>query len=382
MKLATLALWWRHFSVMLVKELKQLGRDRVLLVFILYAFSADIFLAASGVSLSLRNAATLLDDADRSSYSRELAARFLPPHFRLDGRIARQQQGLAALDRGSAMVVLSVPPQFGRDLAQGRQTGVAMQVDTTNSVLGFLATSYAQQIVSTFGLEVAASRLGLSDAAKLPQVQAAARVWFNPNLADSWFMGITEMLNIITVFAVLLPAAAMVREKERGTVEQLLVSPLSPVGIMLPKVVAMTLVILAGMTVALFAVLLPLFGLPVRGSMGLFFAMAALYVFTTAGLGLIAATLARNLAQAGMLAILILAPMLFLSGAWTPPEAMPQWLRWMMYLSPMHYFLDLAFGVLLKGMGARELWQPLGMMAAIGVAVFGLGVARFRRQFG
>ena len=109
--------------------------------------------------------------------------------------------------------------------------------------------------------------------------------------------------------------------------------------------------------------------------------MSALYVFTTAGLGLFAATVARNLAQAGMLAILILAPMLFLSGAWTPPEAMPDWLRWLMYVSPMHYYLDLAFGVLLKGQTALELWRPLLAMLGIGVLVFAFGVLRFRRQF-
>lgn len=376
----TAVLLWRRFAVMLVKEFRQLGRDRVLLVFIVYAFSLDIFLAASGVSLSLRNAATLLDDADRSSYSRELAARFMPPHFRIDGVISQPRQGLQALDQGRAMLVLTLPPQFGRDLAGGRQSSVAMQVDTTNSVLGFLATSDAQQIIGRFGLEQALSRAGV-DSGTLPQVDNATRVWFNANLEDSWFMGIAEILNIVTVFAVLLPAAAMVREKERGTVEQLMVSPLTPLGIMLPKVLAMTTVILAGVALAMFGVLLPLFALPVRGSMLLFFAVSALYVFTTAGLGLFAATVARNLAQAGMLAILILAPMLFLSGAWTPPEAMPDWLRWLMYLSPMHYYLDLAFGVLLKGQTALALWRPLLAMLGIGLLVFAFGVLRFRRQF-
>jgi ABC-2 type transport system permease protein len=155
-------------------------------------------------------------------------------------------------------------------------------------------------------------------------VQNDIRVWYNPNQEDSWFMGISEMLNIATVFAVLLPAAAMVREKERGTVEQLIVSPLSPFGILLPKVVSMTGVILCGVALSLFLVLIPVFAIPVKGSLLLFFALSGLYVFTTAGLGLFAATIARNLAQAGMLSILILAPMLFLSGAWTPPEAMPR----------------------------------------------------------
>jgi ABC-2 type transport system permease protein len=203
-------------------------------------------------------------------------------------------------------------------------------------------------------------------------------VWFNPNQLDSWFMGITELLNIVTVFSILLPAAAMVREKERGTVEQLLVSPLSPFQIVFPKVLAMTLVIVLGSALALFGVLQLGFAVPVRGSAVLFLLLTALYVFTTAGLGLAAATLARNLAQVGMLSILILAPMIFLSGAWTPPEAMPAWLRALTYLSPMHYYIDAAFGVLLKGQGALELWRSLLGMTLIGVTVFVWGLRRVR----
>ena len=374
---------WRRFVVMLVKELKQLGRDRVLLAFIVDAFSADIFLAASGVSLSLNHAATLVQDMDHSTQSRELLSRFQSPYFRMDGAVGQDAAALAALDQGRAMLVLSVPPQFGKRLLNGQPTSIAMQVDTTNSVLGFLATSHAQQIVSQYGLESAMQRLGVgANAARdLPQVQNDIRVWYNPNQEDSWFMGVAEMLNIATVFAVLLPAAAMVREKERGTVEQLIVSPLSPLGILLPKVVSMTGVILCGVALSLFLVLIPVFAIPVKGSLLLFFALSGLYVFTTAGLGLFAATIARNLAQAGMLSILILAPMLFLSGAWTPPEAMLQWLRGLMYASPLHYYLDIAFGILLKGQGLADLQPAILGMAGIGVLVFAAGLLLFRRQF-
>lgn len=374
---------WRRFAVMLMKELKQLGRDRVLLAFIVYAFTADIFLAASGVSLSLNHAATLVQDLDHSPQSRELFSRFQQPYFRIDGTVSQDAAALAALDQGRAMLVLSVPPQFGRDLSNGQPTSLAMQVDTTNSVLGFLATSHAQQIVSQYGLESAMQRLGMGEAAtrNLPQVQNDIRVWYNPNQEDSWFMGISEMLNIATVFAVLLPAAAMVREKERGTVEQLIVSPLSPFGILLPKVVSMTGVILCGVALSLFLVLIPVFAIPVKGSLLLFFVLSGLYVFTTAGLGLFAATIARNLAQAGMLSILILAPMLFLSGAWTPPEAMPGWLRGLMFASPLHYYLDIAFGILLKGQGLADLQSAILGMGGIGVLVFGAGLLLFRRQF-
>ena len=163
--------------------------------------------------------------------------------------------------------------------------------------------------------------------------------------------------------------------------EQLIVSPLSPFGILFPKVVSMTGVILCGVALSLFLILIPLFAIPVKGSLLLFFALSGLYVFTTAGLGLFAATIARNLAQAGMLSILILAPMLFLSGAWTPPEAMPVWLRGLMYVSPLHYYLDIAFGILLKGQGLADLQPAILGMSAIGVLVFASGLLLFRKQF-
>ena len=377
-------IWLRRLSVMTKKEYLQLLRDSVLLVFIVYAFTVDIYLAASGVTLQLNHAATVVRDLDHSQASRELISRFQAPYFRFDGMLTSDAQGQQLLDDGQAMLVLDLAPGFESDLQHGRQTALQMQVDTTNSVLGFLASSYAAQIVGSYGLETALAQAGLGggNVAALPLIENRTRVWYNPNQNDAWFMGLSELLNIITVFAILLPAAAMVREKERGTVEQLLVSPLSPFLIMFPKVLAMTSVILAGSALSLFGVLLPLFALPAKGSLALFFLMTAAYVFTTAGLGLFAATVARNLAQVGMLTILILAPMLFLSGAWTPPEAMPPWLRGLMYVSPLHYYIDIAFGIMLKGQTARELLPLIGGMLTLGGAVFGFGLYRFRRQFG
>ena len=194
-------------------------------------------------------------------------------------------------------------------------------------------------------------------------------------------VSIAELLNIVTVFAILLPAIAAVREKEHGTIEQLLVSPLSPIEIMLPKIVAMMLVILAGIAVSLALVLTGVLHVPIRGSMPLFFGVSAIYIFATAGIGLFLSTIARNMAQVGMLSILVIAPMMFLSGMWTPPEALPQWMRWLMLASPMSWYIDAGFGVLLKGMGPADILQPVAVIMAMGCAFFGLGLWRFRRQF-
>lgn len=376
--------WTRRLHVMTVKEFLQLMRDVVLIVFIIYAFTADIYLAGSGVSLQLREAAIYFIDNDRSASSRELMSRFMSPDFSIKGEAESPAHAMKLLDQGDAMAVLDIPPFFEKSILSGEHTGVQIQIDTTNSALGFLASSYAQQITGRFGLEKAMERMGAigGSTARLPVIVDDHRVWFNPNQNDQWFMSISELLTIITLFSVLLPGAAMVREKERGTVEQLLVSPLTSFQIMFPKVLAMTTVILIGCSISLFFVIKGIFHVPVKGSLLLFFAVTGLYVFTTAGLGLFISTVARNLAQVGMMTVLVFTPMLFLSGAWTPPEAMPAWMRTVMYISPLHYYIDTGFGILLKGAGLEILWDDLLEMALLGSFIFGMGMWRFRKQFG
>lgn len=374
--------WWGRLRVMTIKELLQLLRDPVLLFVILYGFTFDVYNAGSGVTLQLSHASVAVQDMDHSAASRELVGRLLPPQFNVNHFITRAEEGQRLLDSGEALLVLSIPPGFERDLASGHQSSVQMQIDATNTVLGFLAYSHVTQIVATFGLEAEAQRSGLSlSGGHLPVVDNRTRVWFNPNQDDGWFMSISELLNVITAFAILLPAAAMVREKERGTIEQLLVSPLTPMQVMLPKVLAMMLVIHAGVMISLLAVLTPIFHVPITGSLVLFFAITTLYIATLSGLGLFIATVTRNLAQTAMLGILVLAPMIFLSGVWTPPEAMPPGVRQMMFISPLYYYMDASYGILLKGAGLDVLWPSLLGIAILGSIFGGFGLWRFRRQF-
>jgi len=326
----------------------------------------------------------VVHDADHSAASRELIYRFRPPYFRLGGETQGGREGLALLDQGQALVVLDIPPHFQRDLLRGQPTDVQVLVDTSNTVLGSLAASYTAQIIGQYSFEAALERMGATEESlgNVPMIEDRHRVWYNPNQNDQWFIPIAELLVVITILAIMLPAAAAVREKERGTIEQLLVSPLTPVQILLPKVIAMTLVILLGTAVSLFLVLDLVFHIPIKGSLPLFFAVTALYTIATSGLGLYIATMSRNLAQAAMLAILILMPMILLSGAWTPHEAMPAGLREAMYLSPLYYFIEMGYGILLKGAGFDVLWDSLLGLTLLGTTIFGLGMWRFKRQFG
>ncbi|TAL44647.1 MAG: ABC transporter permease [Methylovulum sp.] len=377
-----LAAWLERIAAMTVKELRQLSRDRVLLLIIAYFFTADVYMSGIGIKLNLSNASVMAIDHDHSAASRELIYRFRAPYFKLLGELDSEQHARRLLDQGKLLMVLDIPEHFQRDLLRGKRVSVQLQVDTSNTVLGTLASTYAAQISAGFGQDFALARLGLGQSDALPLIEDRHRVLYNPNQVDSWFMSISELLTVITMLSMMLPAAAAVREKERGTIEQLAVSPLTPFQILFPKVIAMGLVILAGVAACLYFILIPLFDVPVKGSPGLFFAVTALYVFATSGIGLFIATISRNLGQVSMLVILILMPILLLSGAWTPPEAMPQALRWAMYISPLFYFIELGYDILLKGAGFDILWDSLLELALLGIVVFSFGVWRFRRQFG
>jgi ABC-2 type transport system permease protein len=375
--------WWRRLSVMVTKELRQLFRDAALIGFFFWAFVVDVYLAGSGTSMQLVNASLVVHDADHSVASRELIHRFHPPYFRFDGEVPNPEEAMRRLDFGEAVVLLDIPARFQESLGRGEGTAVQMQVAATHSPQGLSAASYGARIVGEFGLETAARAMGLSANGdlSLPVVRSEHRVWYNPNQNESWFMSISEVLTITTIFAVLLPAAALVRERERGTVEQLLVSPLTPFQIMFPKVMAMTLVILAGTALSLFGILHGIFDVPMKGSLLLYFVLTTLYVLTTAGLGLVAATIANNQAQVSLMTILVVAPMINLSGTWTPPEAMPEWLRYLMLLSPLHYFVEISYGIQLKGAGLAILWPSVLSMVVLGGSLFGFGMWRFRKQF-
>lgn len=378
-----LTVWCRRIAVMTRKELLQLFRDIPLMAFLIYSFTLSVYVTGNGIQTQLKNAGLLVSDADRSVSSRELISRFHSPYFRFDGELTHPNEGFVRLDRGGSMMVLDIPTRFHEALVSGESTAVQLLVDTTNSPQGLSAAGYAARIVGQFSQELIMTRNGQtgSSSTTVPMILSDHRVWFNQDQNETWFESISHLLRMITIFAVLLPAAALVREKERGTVEQLLVSPLTPAQIMLPKVVAMTLVILGATAVALFGVMLPVFGVPIRGSVALLFLLTALFIVATAGIGVFASTVTKNQAQVGMMTLLVVAPMLLLSGIFTPLETMPVWVRYLMALSPLRYFIEIATGILLKGIGLEMLWSQTLSMLALGVSLFGFGMWRFRRQF-
>lgn len=384
MRRARLAwVWCEQVRVLIAKELRQLFKDRALFAFTAFIFTVDVMLAAGASSIELQRAPLAIYLPEQSAAGRDLAGRFQPPYFELRRRLDDERDGAGALDRGDVRAVLSLPGRFADDLALGRQTQVQLLVDTAQANQGFLVASYAERISAAFGAEWAQRTLQREgvDPARLPEVRAEVRYWHNPGLNERWFNTVSELLTMLTIAAIVLPAAALVREKERGTIEQLLVAPLEPLQVVLSKVLAMVLVTVAGTAVAVFGVMHLGYGVPLRGSMPLFFAVVALFTTACAGVGIVASGFARNSGQMGLIVILVAVPMVMLSGTWNMVESMPAWLQVLTEFSPLRHFIVLGYGILIRGSDLDVLWPALLKMTALGAALFAIGVLRFRRQF-
>ncbi|MDH5347802.1 MAG: ABC transporter permease, partial [Nitrospira sp.] len=212
----TARLWVVRLFAMTRKELLQLGRDVPLLLFLIYSFSLSVYVSGAGIAMQLTNASLLVHDGDHSESSRELIHRFREPYFRFDGEVQDPDDGLRQLDQGTAMVLLDIPPRFHESIHGREPVSVQLQVDTTNAPQGLSAAAYAARIVGRFSFDLALSRLGAASDGnmRMPMVDSAHRVWFNQDQDETWFQSISHILRMITLFAFLLPAAALVREKE------------------------------------------------------------------------------------------------------------------------------------------------------------------------
>jgi len=365
------------------KEFLQFSRDWVILAILLYSFTVDIYLVTKGFNLEVRRTPVAICDLDRSQASRELIEKFRLPYFRPEAFVLEEAKVKDLLNRGKVTMALVIPPRFSQYLQEGRQAKVQLIVDGTHSNSALIAMGYAARIIEAYSRQIILENWGLTPKGLelLPRVDLRYRIWFNPNLESEYFMGITELLSVITMISILLPAAALVREKEYGTIEQLLVTPLRPHEIMLAKIIPMGVITFLATFLAIFTVLEPLFGIPMRGNLWLFFLATFVFVFTSSGLGLFLASISKSLSEVILLTLLIIAPILFLSGSWTPYEAMPFWMKRITYLSPLKYFLEIGFSVFLKGLGFQALWKEFVGLLVLGSLAFLLGVVKFRSSF-
>ena len=364
---------------MIRKEFSQIFRDLPILFILLWAFTGAVYTGGHGISTELHNYPILVLDLSRSPMSRELVSRFRAPYFKTVGYPRSDAELVAMLDRGEASLAIVIPPDFERRI---RSTGARFEVisDGTQSTSATIAGAHIAGIASDYSVELLEQRPEAGRGrAGLPQVEARIRVEYNPNLVETWVSSLLEVLNQATMMSMLLAAAAMVREREYGTMESLLVSPLRPAELFAAKIIpVVTLVPLAALG-SVFGMVHGVFETPIRGSVVLFYGVSVVYVFAMASLGLTIAMLARNLGQAMMMLLLILYPMELLSGAFTPPESMGFVMRYAGLLSPVRHYVDFGYQVLFKGNGLAYVWHDIAGILALGVALFAISVRRFSR---
>ena len=356
-----------------LKELRSLVADKVLLVLIIWAFSGGVYVASTAASIELHNAPVAVVDEDQSPLSRRLVDALYPPYFKLPQQMALDQID-AVMDKGLYSFTLVIPANFQRDLVAGRQPAVQLNIDATNMSQSFIGASYIQSIASA---EITQFLTGKSDSTALP-VNLVTRVRFNPNLNGKWFGGVMEVISNVTMLTIILVGAALIREREHGTIEHLLVMPLAPYEIMLAKIWANGLAVLLGVIFAMTVVLQLVLQIPIAGSVPLFVAAAALYLFAAASIGIYLGTVARSMPQLGLLIILTIIPLQLLSGGVTPRESMPVLVQNLMLGAPTTYFVRLAQAILYRGAGLDVVWLDMLCMLGVGSVFFVAALLRFR----
>ncbi|BAV63196.1 ABC transporter permease [Sphingobium amiense] len=357
-----------------VKELWSLWRDPMMLLLIGFSFTLSVYMSASSMPETLHKAALAIVDEDNSPLSQRIVAAFYPPQFKEPVMISPAQID-PGLDAGTYTFVLHIPSGFQRDVLAGRPAEVQLNTDATRMSQAFTGSAYIQQIALGEANEFLQRYRGRT---ALP-VDLELRARFNPTLDKSWFGGLSQIINQITMLSIILTGAALIREREHGTIEHLLVMPVTPFEIMMSKVWSMGLVVLVASFVSLTFVVRGALGVPVAGSTTLFFAGAALVLFATTSLGIFMATLARNMPQFGMLAVLVLLPLQMLSGGTTPRESMPQIVQDVMLIAPTTHFVELGQAILFRGAGFDVVWSQFLAIAGIGALFFAIAVSRFRK---
>jgi ABC-2 type transport system permease protein len=356
-----------------IKELSSLRADPVLALFILYTFTYAVYAVSTGAKFEVENASVAIVDEDHSELSRQIYSALLPPYFNALAEIDAGEID-AAMDDGRFVFVLDIPPDFESELLSGKHPSIQLNVDATAMTQAGNGTAYIQSIITREVLSFMQRREG---SPALP-VNLVMHAQFNPNLSSIWFNSVMQIINNITMLSVILCGAALMREREHGTIEHLLVMPVTPTEIMLAKMWANGLVILVAATLSLWLVVRGLLHVPVAGSTMLFVAGAALYQVSITALGILLATFTRSMPQFSLLVMPVLVVMNLLSGSTTPIESMPAFLQIVLHISPAVHFVAFAQAVLYRGAGWDIVWPQMAAIAGIGALFFFVSLLRFR----
>ncbi|MBS1855751.1 MAG: ABC transporter permease [Acidobacteria bacterium] len=380
---------WERIRVILRKEFLQALREPRMRVLLFVPPMVQLVVFGFAVNLDVDRARIAWMDLDGTPVSRELRDRFTGSgRFEIVATPENEEQVQALLDRGDAQAVVGVLPGFARDLARGRTPQVQVLVDGSNSNTASIVSNYAGGVIADFSAEQLALRqsvMVMQRGAKspvnvaAPDIQAASRVWFNPDLYSRNYFVPGVIANIIMMVTLMLTSLAIVREKEIGTMEQLMVTPVRPIELMLGKTLPFALVGLVDTAMVTAAAML-VFHVPLHGSFLLLLGCASLFLMTTLGAGLFISTISHTQQQAMMSSFFFSMPAFMLSGFAFPIRNMPEVVQWLTYLNPVRYFIEIVRGIFLKGSGASVLWPQMAALAAYGMAVVGLSAVRFHKK--
>jgi ABC-2 type transport system permease protein len=358
-----------------LKEIRSLMRDKVMVLFVVYAFTFTIYTQATGTSSEVNNASIAFVDEDGSALSKELFNAFYPPRFKFPRAIGADE-AQPEMDRGNLMFVVVIPPMFEHELRAGRNPAVQVNIDATAMQQAGIGAGYIKNIIN----DRVSSYLKRTDVSPQKPIALVVRKLFNPNAISAWFKSVVAIINQISLLTVVLTGAAVIREREHGTLEHLLVMPLTAFEIAMAKVWANSLVILVATGASLFLVVQMVLKVPFAGSVTLWFVGVVLYLFFATALGIFLGTISRSMAQFALLIILVIVVLMLLSGGSTPVESQPKWLQYITFLLPARHFVSFSQVIVYRGGGLRAVWLQFVMVTAVGLAFFVYSLSLFRKS--
>jgi len=364
------------------KEFIQVLRDKPMIFIIFVMPIVQLLILGSAVSTDIKNIATVICDLDRTPSSRELIRRFQNnQYFDLEYIETDREKITQYLDQGEVTISIVIPHDFERDLKRNQNPSVQILVDGQDSNTSLIAMGYANRVIQAFSLEKLQTNL-VKNPKKLRQihlVEPETRIWYNPNLEAKNYMipGIVAIL--LTVVTSLLTALGLVREKEIGTLEQLMVTPIKSYQLMIGKTVPFAILGMIEISFAIFVAKL-WYQIPIRGSLLLFFGISFIFMFTTLGVGIFISTISKTQQQALFLAWFFMVFSILMSGFMFPIDNMPEVLQYLTYINPVRYFLTVVRELFLKGSGLSFLWHQVLIMSVFSIIIITFSAIRFQKR--
>jgi len=358
-----------------LKELIGLLRNPLMLILIVYSFTLSIHESATSATDTIHEVAIAIVDEDHSALSRRIRDAFLPPHFK-KATVIQACDADQVLNEGKYTFVLVLPLNMERDILAGRKPSVLLNIDATQMSVAYAGAGAVETILNS----ELARHYSRENVSKENFIDLQTRNRYNPNLTQSWAQAISDLVGAISMLAIILTGSALINEREHGTMEHLMVMPVTPFEIMVSKIWAMTVVVLIAVLMTIFGIIKGSLGIPIEGSIPLFLVGVTIVLFAINSLGIFLATISSNMPQLGMLVILVLMPMNMLSGGATPLESMPPLVRKLAMLLPTTHFNTFSSDILYRGVGIEVVWDSFLAIFVIGLALFLFSLSRFRKS--